>query len=229
MPKTYTILQVVKTLKQKGYLVYTQPYQLNIVGIRSNNKVSLSFDDFIAWFYYDDNGKLQGQVVAATTDPSVQFLKNPKNSKGTAILKSGQYVHAYQLGMHKGKYKALVQIQPVTVIRDNDRDGFTTFRDTTETGLFGINIHRASRGKQNETIIGPDSEGCQVLQNENDYNNLIAAAEKSANLYGNNFTYTLIDERDVQKKVSTGLVIGVGLLLVSYSIYWGIQFNKKAS
>ena len=108
------------------------------------------FDDLLAYFIYDNNGKLVGRVVSGTTDPSTYFLKSPMNLKGAAILKSGQYKDAYQLGLHRGKYEALVQRKPVEVIRDNDRNALINYLAPTQTGLYGINIHKAQKGKNNE-------------------------------------------------------------------------------
>jgi len=217
----YTIKQIEKTLLSKGYLVYNQPDRLNIVGIRTQNAASpTTFDDYIAYFYYDDKGRLIGKVAPATTDPSVYYLRdNPMNLSGTAILKSGQYLDAYKIGTHADKYTALVQRKPVTVIRDNDRNDLLNFFATTETGLFGINIHRASRGKDNSAIIGPDSAGCQVFKNESDFNEMMRLAQVSRAKYGNNFTYTLLDEMDTLKvRRNVGLLVA-GLALVGFGAY----------
>lgn len=211
----YTLANIVTSLYNKGYKVYNSPNRLNIVGIRTASDVSETFDDFIAYFYYDDNGFLRGKICPATTDPSVEYLQKPMSSNGTAILKSGQYEDAYQIGLHRGKYKALVQRKPVIVIRDKDRDSLLNFFAETQTGLFGINIHRASRGKNNVSIIGLDSAGCQVFMNEADFNEMMKLAEISAALYGNSFTYTLLDEKDIYKQTRNYLLVGVGIIMIS--------------
>lgn len=218
------LTDIVKALKDKGYQVKTRPLELNIVGIRNSNPINQDqFDDTIAVFYYDDKGKLIGFVAPATTDPSTYFLKNPINEKGSAILKSGQYVGAYHIGTHKGKYKALTQIKPVSVIRDNDRDGLTDFANITETGLYGINIHKASK-KGNTAFIDKDSAGCQVFRDEKDFNTMMEWANNSAIKYGNTFTYTLLDERDVIKRRNT---IFVSLLLLYVGIQTSYLLYKK--
>jgi hypothetical protein len=38
-------------------------------------------------------------VHEATTDPGLYYLKHPANSSGTAILKEGQYLYRYCLGL----------------------------------------------------------------------------------------------------------------------------------
>lgn len=206
----YNLKNIIKSLKKKGYQVYTQPYKLNIVGVRNGNPINQDkFDDAIAFFYYDDKGNLVGRVAVGTTDPSTYFLKNPMNDKGAAILKGGQYINSHVIGTHRGKYTALVQRGNLTVFRDNDRDGYTNFNNVEETGLYGINIHRASRGKNNEAIIGQDSAGCQVFRNEGDFNEMMKMAQKSSQVNGNNFTYTLLDERDYFRSRNTWIVIAI--------------------
>jgi hypothetical protein len=218
----YSLKNIVKSVEAKGYEVDKKPFKLNVVGIRTNNPINQDkFDDKLAYFFYDNNGNIQGKVAIATTDPSTSFLKNPMTRKGAAILKGGQYKDTYILGTHAGKYRALVQRNgPVIVFRDNDRDGYTDFNNVTESGMFGINIHRASRNKNNVAFIGKDSAGCQVFQNEADFNDMMKMAEKSAQLHGNKFTYTLIDERDYIRKRNTWIVIvasvGGGVALAYY-------------
>jgi hypothetical protein len=114
------------------------------------------------------------------------------NPQGTAILKPGQYVGSHGLGMHRGKYLALVQIRPVTVIRDFNRDGKTDYTGgREETGIFGINIHRAMSAGTTKTI-DKYSAGCQVFANADDFSVFLQLAERHKNLYGNSFTYTLL-------------------------------------
>lgn len=219
-----TLQNIVNTLKKEGYLVYTEPYRLNIVGIRSAETTSKYFDDKIAFFWYDTNGVLIGKICPATTDPGVYFLRdNPMNAQGTAILKSGQYVDTYAIGIHRGKYEALVQVKPVTVIRDADRNDLLNFFADTTTGLYGINIHKSSY-KANELEIGPDSAGCQVFQKPEDFAEMMRAAHNSKSRYGNKFTYTLIDERDVYKKVRNLSLLGLGLVLIGLGGY--IYYRK---
>jgi hypothetical protein len=216
---------IVNTMNAKGYVIYTQPNRLNVVGIRSGNDTSVYYDDYIAFFYYDSNGNIQGKICAATTDPSVNYLVNPMSGSGTAILKAGQYLDTYTIGLHKGKYLALVQqLKPVTVIRDTDRNSLLNFFASTETGFYGINIHKSSSGKADYLVIDDDSAGCQVFQNIADFNEMMALAQVSKLKYGNVFTYTLIDEKDTIKNTRNTVVLGVGLLLMGV---FGYLYYKK--
>jgi hypothetical protein len=218
---TKTLNDIVKTLKAKGYIVYTQPYKLNIVGIRNSERTRQDvFDDLIAFFYYDDKGNLIGKIATGTTDPSAEYLMKPISGvedKGTAILKSGQYVDTYAIGMHRNKYEAVIQtLKPVEVIRDNDRNALINYFAPTEKGFFGINLHRASVGKNNPDVISKDSAGCQVFRDETDFQLFMNMARKSRDAHGNKFTYTLIDERDIIKQANTLLL---GLAFVGAALY----------
>lgn len=210
-----TLESIILQANSQGYFFDKRPYKLNVIGVRNPKNTSpLKFEDQIAYFYYDDNGNINGKVAPATTSPSVYFLENPMVSAGTAILKQGQYKDSYSLGLHRGKYEALVQSKPVTVIRDNDRNKFINFFAKTTTGLYGINIHRATV-KQNIQYIEADSAGCQTFQNKSDFDDMLKIARKSRDLYGNKFTYTLIDQKEVYTNYAIigGLIIGITLYI----------------
>jgi hypothetical protein len=214
-----SLQDIIQRAKSLGYTIYTNPYKLNIIGIRSANKTDQTkFDDRIAYFTYDNNGKLIGKIASATTDPSTTYLEKPINLNGTAILKSGEYKDAYKIGLHRGKYQAVVQNKPVTVIRDNDRNAIINYFGKTDTGMFGINIHRATIGKNNEFLIDKDSAGCQVFQKVADFNDFMLMANKSKEVNGNSFSYILLDEIDKVKFVNTTLLV-VGLLFFSIGVY----------
>jgi hypothetical protein len=211
---------IILQAKSQGYSFDTRPYKLNIIGVRNPKNTSPEkFEDEIAYFYYDTNGNIIGNVSPATTSPSVYYLENPIASKGAAILKQGQYKDAYSIGLHRGIYQALVQTKPVTVIRDTDRNKYINFFAPTTTGLYGINIHKASI-KNNVAYIGQDSAGCQTLQNIGDFDDMMKMAKKSRDLYGNTFTYTLID----QKQVYTNYTMVAGLA-IAIALY--IRYLKK--
>lgn len=220
-----TLSQVIATAKSKGYLIDTRPYALNIIGVRNSNATDqTTFDDSIAYFYYNDNGVVIGKVAPATTDPSAFFLQNPINPQGTGILKSGQYVNAYSIGLHRGKYEAVVQTKPVTTIRDSDRNALINYFAPTTKGLYGINIHHATVGKANTRLIDKDSAGCQVFRDISDFDQMMQYAKVSSQKYGNNFTYTLIDERDTFKTFNTA---ALGFALIGLSIYLFIRAKRK--
>ncbi|MBI2968895.1 MAG: hypothetical protein HYY40_13930 [Bacteroidetes bacterium] len=209
--------RVKSILKRKGYALNTRPYELNIVGIRSKNVLPNRFDDELHIFYKSKPSKWEYHIFKATTDPGTYWLKNPMQPQGTAILAQGQYVDAYEIGLHLGKYKALVQAKPVTIIRDYDRNAKLDFLNGyKETGFLGINIHRAfAQGKTK--VVDRFSAGCQVFANASDFEFFLELAERHAKLYGNKFTYTLLDframRRESLRRIAIGtLTLGIGLI-----------------
>ncbi len=204
-------------LRNKGYALFTRPYELNIVGIRSKNTKANSFDDELHVFYKIKALKWEYHIFKVTTDPGTYWLENPMQAKGTAILAQGQYINAYHIGMHQGKYKALVQQKPVSILRDYDRNAWLDFLNgNKETGMFGINIHRAMvQGKTKH--IDRFSAGCQVFENSKDFDHFLTMCDKHVQLYGNSFTYTLFDFRAIRresiKRIAIGaLTLGTGLI-----------------
>lgn len=221
---------MLKLLSEKGYVINSRPNELNIVGVRTDNVNSNKFDDEIYVFWKQSNGDWDGEYYPATTDPGTYWLKNPMNVDGTAILKEGQYVNTYKLGKHKGQYDALVQQKPVTTIRDYDRNAVLDFNNGNETtGIYGINIHRSSPTGTSQTV-DKWSAGCQVFQNASDFKEFIKLAEKHRNLYGNNFTYTLVDERAYSRTIKRKgmyVLLAVALAFSVYSYKRYIKLNKQ--
>ena len=66
-----------KTLESKGYIYFTRGlYNLNIIGIRSNNdnKITNEYDDLLVVEYTSGNNKQQ-LVYSITTEPGVYYMK----------------------------------------------------------------------------------------------------------------------------------------------------------
>jgi hypothetical protein len=186
---------ILNALTKKRYVIYTNPSQLNIVGVRANTAQPNSFDDTINVFYKDNNGNWQFKSYPATTDPGTYYLNNPMNVNGTAIVIPGQYIYSHKIGLHKGEYTALVQQGIIKVTRDFNKDNKLDFRTgKEENGVFGINIHKAG---SSSTVVDRWSAGCQVFANSADFAAFISLCQQHSNIYGNNFTYTLLEEGDV--------------------------------
>lgn len=176
---------------------------LNVIGVRRDNQGTNTFDDFILVMYREEE-LMVSKRYQVTTDPGKYWLLNPLNPKGTAILKPGQYRGTWQLGKHQGKYEALVQRKPVKVYRDNNKDEVLDYNSMTtmvDEGYFGINIHRSNPYDQSYTV-NKWSAGCQVFKKVEDYNKFIKLCKDSAKIYGNSFTYTLIEEKDLRKHLN---------------------------
>lgn len=190
---------IIGVMKRKGYKVYENEagFDLNIVGIRTKELKADRFDDFLTVFYRM-HGEWIFNVFKCTTDPGAYWLHHPEemSALGTAILKEGQYRKAHRLGRHRGKYAALVQNSPLSVIRDPNRDDFLDLDSGTEqTGMYGINIHRASPRRRSIQVHNW-SAGCQVLCDPNQYEFFLKLCRRGREAFGNSFTYTLLNEKD---------------------------------
>lgn len=190
--------QLRKIAKRNDFIIFNNGnYNLNIWGIRCDTKDTSTFNDLLLVFYKAStlhpkiNGKWVFDWYSITTDPSDLNLIKPINSNGCAILKEGQYISAFKVGKHKNDYPALVQVKPLPLFRDNTKTGKLNISDKFKYEMAGINIHRASKWKIMRTI-GLYSAGCQVFESVRDYEDkFMPLVEKSKELYGNSFTYTL--------------------------------------
>jgi len=191
-----TLNKILAAMRRKGYVVHEEPYRLNIVGVRTLARLN-TFDDTLNVICKDDRGNWSFTQSAATTDPGTFYLMQPMNVKGTAIVAPGQYLGSHQLGLHHDEYTALVQRGPMTVVRDADRDDRIDL-DTgnPETGVFGINIHRA-KSSGTSTTVDKYSAGCQVFASSTDFARFIAQCQRHQERYGNSFDYTLLNVSDL--------------------------------
>ena len=189
-------------MNKKGYTFFDGNKQLNVnlIGIRRDNPGTNEFDDFLVMIYRDKKLKEVCEVFPVTTDPGEYWLENPMNPKGTAVLVPGQYRGTWQLGKHQNNYEALVQRKEVKVWRDNNKDKVIDYKSfhTISEGYFGINIHR-SNPYDKSYLVNKWSAGCQVFQSVDDFDEFMKICKKSANLYGNSFTYTLLTEQEIRK------------------------------
>ena len=181
-----TIAILKATMAKLGHKFFENgDYNVNIIGIRNSatgQRVTNQFDDKMVVAYKEKDNWMIGEW-AITTD----------NGAGTARVKPGQYLGAYQIGLHQGKYEALKQCGPVTVYRDDIKDKIYN-EQNTQTGIFGINIHKAGI---DSALVNNWSEGCQVLKRTQDFNKFMILMKKAAAYHGNRFSYTLINSKDL--------------------------------
>ena len=205
MKTCYTREQIETSVKAKGYKwfedINNKGYDVNIVGVRNSEtkgKVTNAFDDCIT-ISYKVEGEWQFHCFPCTTDPGSHWVENILNEKGVAILKPNQYRGSHKLRLHAGKYLALGQKKDVTVYRDNNRDGNYDLNESkTDTGLFGINIHRATgRSGGKSTRVDKWSAGCQVIADNDDWHQFLDICQTAREIHGNSFSYTLLESKDL--------------------------------
>ena len=193
--------QVRNAVLAKGYKWFEDTadkgYDVNIVGIRNSSTgkvVTNVFDDTITISYRDENGVWQFHEWKNTTEPGKKGVQQYHNKNGVARLVPGQYRGVWAIDKHQGKYEALCQrLGDVTVYRDANKD--LVYDETkTETGMFGINIHKAG---QDSTWVENWSEGCQVFKRVKDFDVFMKICKKASKIHGNHFSYTLIESKDI--------------------------------
>lgn len=194
----YTREQIEKAVKSKGHVWFSgaKSYDLNIVGVRNSStgkKVTNLFDDFITLSYRVGN-EWKFHMWPITTEPGKKGMLEGKAKGGVARLMEGQYRGSHEIGLHQGKYEALRQKGKLRVYRDGDRDlEFDDILADEGTG-FGINIHMAG---DDSTYVENWSEGCQVFKRKKDFKEFMKICNEARKIYGNTFTYTLIDSSDI--------------------------------
>ena len=198
----YTREQVEAAVKAKGYKWFENgDLNVNIVGIRNmeaGERVTNKFDDHLTISYKID-GEWCYEIFNCTTDPGDDWMDKPMNEKGCAILVPGQYKGSHKLRLHQGRYLALGQQRSVKVYRDRDKDGKYDFDPSTiDEGLFGINIHRATKhAGKTSTYVDKWSAGCQVIASNDDWHCFLDICQAARDAWSNNFTYTLLESTDL--------------------------------
>lgn len=193
-------IEIINTMLKLNYKVElddTKRFNFNIVGIRTNDKTPNVFNDWLCLIWKYQNG-WEMIKFPITTEPGTYWLENPMNVEGTAILKEGQYIDSWKLGLHKGQYEALVQTKKVKVYRDKDKDKVAEIEGNKEfEGIFGINIHRANPDGESVNV-NKWSAACQVFSNSDDFAIFINLIKRNIAITGkNSFTYTLLNENDL--------------------------------
>ncbi len=187
--REYKLSEVEKVCQRMGFDL-DKTGNVNIVGIRS---FSGEFNDIFMYFKYVDNIPVILPAILGTTDPGKSYLKSVLGNKnGTAILvHDKQYKDCWVLGMHKGKYKALVQSNKAKFLvwRDKDMDGVVDYCGKEYSDVGGLNHHTTKLG-YSANWIGNFSAGCQVVWNQKSFaDTIIPFCESTKQKY---FTYTLI-------------------------------------
>ena len=199
---TYSVDHIRRSLERKGYRFFENgDYNVNIVGIRNSltkNKVTNRFDDLITLSYKID-GEWKYHEFECTTDPGTHWVENIMREEGVAILKEGQYPGSHKIRKHQGRYYALGQQNPVKVYRDANKDGIYDYDESTvDEGLFGINIHRATKyaGKKSSQV-DKWSAGCQVIAKNSEWHQFLGICQIAREIHGNSFSYTLLESNDI--------------------------------
>jgi hypothetical protein len=186
--------------ESKGYAFFDykkKPWNLNIIGVRSDIAKANKFDDSMYVVYRNSSKEWEVRLYKITTDPGTYYLKNPMKVTGTAIMVPGQYRSVYKIDKHAGKYEALCQRSgKIKIYRDSNLDEILDMDENSITeGYYGINIHKAG---SNSSIVHNWSAGCQVFKTSSDFNDFMTLIRRSEKHWGEKFSYTLLEEKDFE-------------------------------
>ena len=190
---TQLVAKLKKIFTEKGYKFFEGTYDLNIIGLRSPDPTPNIFNDIILVVYQNEAKLWMVEAFQATTDPGLYWMLNPENTRGTAIVAEQQARKVWKKGLHKG-LPALVQVNPIIVIRDFNKDRKLDYNSARrETGVFAINMHRSRNDGVATQVVDKWSAGCQVLSLNKDMERILTLVDlQKKNGNGEFVTYTLI-------------------------------------
>jgi hypothetical protein len=189
--------QIRAAIQNKGYAFFEDgAYDVNLYGIRNSSMDADEWNDVLGVAYKDKIGNKINLMHKGSTKPGLYWLKKKMgNLQGTAILIPGQYRGCWKIGEHKG-YEALSQKSGVfRVWRDNDSDGKFDYSGKTYDDVTGLNMHTESLIHKTEKV-GAYSAGCQVRADDLEHFMVMQVLKISNKIFGNSFSFTLLEERD---------------------------------
>lgn len=212
-------------LKDEGYRIFDRLFELNIVGLRKANSRPGHFDDELHVFAKVSDSEWVHHVFNIVTDPGTYWMNKKGKPKNSLMLAQGQYKDSYAILQKSKGTTILKQINPVEVYENYDRKAvIDLFKGKKKKGLFSINFIQAkSNGKY--LFLSTDMENAQVFQRKEDFVQFIQMCQGHEKLYGNKFTYTLLDERESKRSGMRKLGAIAGLIITVISTF--VKLNKE--
>jgi hypothetical protein len=134
-----------------------------LIFLRTDLKLTNTFDDYCVRV----NNGIIDMIVPCSTTAGDHWLFNPISYggvTGTAVAKEQQIIGSHVFTT-SSNWKSLwlgapyfQQVKPMIIFRDGNKDR-NLDKGVTQTGLFGINLHRAGLG----SVVDRWSAGCQVV------------------------------------------------------------------
>lgn len=198
--------RVYQAMRRKGYQVFTNEGEVNIVYLRgtdkngkpNGNKINEWSDRRLILMFRDGQPTIAGNW-AATVKPGLPAILNPLGKSGAAFIEPGQY-KAWRVGIHNGIFgrseEGLVQVAPVKFRRDVNRNGKV---DSTpvQSGMIGLNQHSGS----DQAKVDRASYACLAGQSESGHLHSFMPLVKADLRYRQNrafvFTTTILDASDL--------------------------------
>ncbi|GBE91100.1 peptidoglycan-binding domain-containing protein [Nostoc cycadae] len=200
--------KIVKYMLAQNYQVFTGAKEYNIVYVEGidgdwnlNSDTPNAFNDRRIVIEVVNGTPKIVDHWQATTEPGRYYTLNPMNPGGAARIKFGQY-KAWAVGLHGNaeRHEALVQVAPITVHRDFNKD-YQRTGDKLDTGLFYVNQHWGYDAPSND--IKNASAGCLVGRMRQGHREFMSIIKQDRRYVANNdyvFYTTVIPGDDLLKK-----------------------------
>ena len=149
-------------------------------GIKNDNKPN-QFNDSRFLVEVNPTPQLVG-AWEASIEPGKHYTHQPMNAKGAAQIQVPGHYKAWRIGKHKGREIALVQVAPVNIIRDFNRNSKVDKGDKKEYSIIGANQHSGSDQK----FVDNASAGCPVGRTSKGHQEFMSYLHKDVDFQANN-------------------------------------------
>jgi hypothetical protein len=213
--------QVKKLVLSRGYKIFTRPLELNIVGIRHNANNPTRFNDELHVFFrsysleryaHDDSEPhWKHYRFVICTDPSCYAYYQKENRLWDGLLEQGQYIDGFKRAHQvDGKQGDVLLQKPRFPIRFfyEWKHRIINSMDMRNPAFFNpVPAGRIMNCYYNICFEPPiDCSGkiwinefgaaSQVFERREDFDTFMRLCHNHQYVYGNNFSYTLIDFKD---------------------------------
>jgi hypothetical protein len=215
MRRTYDQLR--EALMRKDYKFFTGHYDLNCIWERTSEEFTNRFTDYFH-LAYDVHGEKKVLTIPATTKPGLKgSVLSPITSgglTGTDIIVPGQYAGAWQFFdvadleklrqqlpdkqlLHHYPFTSphFRQVKPVQYWRDGNKD-LVIDHVGDHTSVDGTHWHNMTQPGIVDGEVNNWSLGCMGAP-EPELAKVLPIVRQSVNIYGNLFTGTIIESKDI--------------------------------
>lgn len=198
--RTYQELK--NAIVKKKYVWYEKDVELNCIWERTSDVITNKFTDWL-FIAYLENGEEKVICIPATTKPGLKgSILEPTTVEGitgTAIIKPGQYIHAWEFKdtyAAFSKYPYFHQIGKIDYWRDGDKDEEIDRINDQEDKIFGTHWHKMSKnGTYGTGNVNNWSLGCMGAV-EIEFRKILPIVRTSSNSYGKKLTGTILESKD---------------------------------
>ncbi|MEO1433710.1 MAG: hypothetical protein AAFV71_32555 [Cyanobacteria bacterium J06633_8] len=164
-------------------------------GIKNDNKPN-QFNDSRFLVEVNPTPRLVG-AWEASIEPGNYYTKKPMKQEGAAQIQVPGHYKAWRIGKHKGREIALVQVAPVNIVRDYNRNSKVDKGDKKEYSIIGANQHSGSDQK----FVDNASAGCPVGRTIKGHQEFMSYLHQDLDYQANNnfiFSTTFISAKELK-------------------------------